>query len=79
MYKVAFQVNLTDWMDRPDLLPMGKNVDWLTRGLVETPGREYQPSYNQLVRFLFIYNNCIYLIKYRNVFFNNLIIAFNYL
>jgi len=51
MYKVAFQVNLTDWMDRPDLLPMGNNIDWLIRGLVETPGREYQASYNQLVRF----------------------------
>lgn len=49
MYKVAFQVNLTDWMDRPDLLTMGKNVDWLIRGLVETTGREYQSSYNQLV------------------------------
>ncbi|XP_025201922.1 peroxidase-like [Melanaphis sacchari] len=57
MYKVAFQVNLTDWMDRPDLLPMGKNVDWLTRGFVETPGREYQPSYNQLIsNFLFRFN-----------------------
>jgi len=58
MYKVAFQVNLTDWMDRPDLLPMGKNVDWLIRGLVETTGREYQASYNQLVRLhnIIIYN-----------------------
>lgn len=54
MYKVAFQVNLTDWMDRPDLLPMGQNFDWLIRGLVETPGREYQASYNQLVRFFCI-------------------------
>lgn len=54
MYKIAFQVNLTDWMDRPDLLPMGQNVDWLARGLLETPGREYQASYNPLVRILFI-------------------------
>ncbi|XP_022166792.1 peroxidase-like isoform X2 [Myzus persicae] len=54
MYKAAFRVNLTDWMDRPDLLPMGKNVDWLIRGLVETTGREYQASYNQLIsNFLF--------------------------
>jgi len=60
MYKVAFQVNLTDWMDRPDLLPMGKNVDWLTRGFVETTGREYQASYNQLVRFFYIHITYIY-------------------
>lgn len=54
MYKIAFQVNLTDWMDRPDLLPMGQNVDWLMRGLVETPGREYQSSYNPLVRLVYV-------------------------
>lgn len=41
-------------MNKPDLLPMGENVDWLLRGLVETPGREYQASYNPLVRFSFI-------------------------
>lgn len=49
MYKIAFHVNLTDWMDRPDLLPMGQNLDWLIRGLVETPGRKYQASYNPMV------------------------------
>lgn len=58
MYQIALQVNLTDWMDRPDLLPIDQNVDWLARGLLETPGREYQSSYNPLVRFflnLFLY------------------------
>lgn len=55
MYQIALQVNLTDWMDRPDLLPIGQNVDWLARGLLETPGREYQSSYNPLVRFFKIY------------------------
>lgn len=56
MYKIAFQVNLTDWMDRPELLYMGQNFDWLMRGLLETPGREYQASYNPLVRTLIIFN-----------------------
>jgi len=51
MYKIAFQVNLTDWMNKPDLLPMGQNINWLMRGFVETPGRKYQASYNSLVRF----------------------------
>lgn len=56
MYKIAFQVNLTDWMDRPDLLNMGQNFDWLIRGLIETPSREYQASYNPLVRTMLILN-----------------------
>ncbi|VVC24327.1 Haem peroxidase,Haem peroxidase, animal type [Cinara cedri] len=57
MYKIAFQVNLTDWMDRPDLLPVGQNDDWLMRGLIETPGREYQASYNPLIsNYLFRFN-----------------------
>lgn len=54
MYKIADQVNITDWMDRPDLLPLGQNVDLLMRGLLETPGREYQSSYNSLVRFVIV-------------------------
>lgn len=45
-------------MDRPDLLPMGQNVDWLVRGLLEGPGREYQASYNPLVRFSLILCLC---------------------
>lgn len=57
MYKIAFRVNLTDWMDRPDLIPMGQNVNWLTRGLVETPGREYQSSYDPSVRPFFRFTN----------------------
>jgi hypothetical protein len=59
MYKIPFQVNLTDWMNRPDLLYMGQNVDWLVRGLLETPSREYQASYNPLVRTVLILN-CLY-------------------
>ncbi|XP_025417048.1 peroxidase-like [Sipha flava] len=57
MYKIPFQVNLTDWMNRPDLLYMGQNVDWLVRGLLETPSREYQASYNPLIsNYLFRFN-----------------------
>ncbi|XP_050437286.1 peroxidase-like [Adelges cooleyi] len=37
---------ITDWMGKPDLLPIGNNYDKLLRGFLETPGRVAQPSYN---------------------------------
>lgn len=59
MYEITRQVNLTDWMNKPELLPIGQNVDLLMRGILETPGREFQASYNSLVRF-FICNFDMY-------------------
>lgn len=43
------RVLLTDWMNKPDLLPLPNNFDGLLRGFQETPTREEQPSYNYLV------------------------------
>lgn len=49
-YKTEFAVNITDWMNKPDLLPIGNNFDLLLKGFLETPGRVAQPSYNFQVR-----------------------------
>ena len=43
------RVLLTDWMNKPDLLPLPNNFDGLLRGFQETPTREEQPSYNTWV------------------------------
>lgn len=60
-------VLLTDWMDKPDILPMSNSFDRLLRGFQETPTRIDQPSYNPLVlacqsQFeltkLFVFNGC---------------------
>ncbi|XP_015373366.1 PREDICTED: peroxidase-like [Diuraphis noxia] len=47
-------VLLTDWMNKPDLLPLPNNFDNLLRGFQETPTREEQPSYNTLI------SNCLF-------------------
>lgn len=45
-YKIENSVNVTDWMLKPDLLPLDDNFDKLLKGFLETAGRVAQPSYN---------------------------------
>lgn len=45
-YSIENVVNVTDWMLKPYLLPLGNNFDKLLKGFLETPGRISQPSYN---------------------------------
>lgn len=45
-YHTVFSVNITDWLNKPDLLPIRHNFDLLLKGFLETPGRVAQPSYN---------------------------------
>ncbi|XP_060870516.1 peroxidase-like [Metopolophium dirhodum] len=47
-------VLLTDWMNKPDLLPLPNNFDSLLRGFQEMPTREEQPSYNVWI------SNCLF-------------------
>lgn len=56
-YEIDFSINVTDWMKKPDLLPLDDNFNKLLKGFLETPGRVPQPSYNffviLLVSFIF--------------------------
>lgn len=61
-YKTVQSINITDWLKKPDLLPVDDNFDKLLRGFLETPGRVTQPSYNFFVISLFIILLTIYLL-----------------
>lgn len=56
-YNIKYSVNVTDWMSKPDLLPLKNNFDELFKGFLETPGRIPQPSYNFYVNYDFIYES----------------------
>lgn len=45
-YTIDFSVNVTDWLKKPDLLPIDNNFDKLLKGFLETAGRVPQHSYN---------------------------------
>lgn len=45
-YKIVDSIAITDWLTKPNLLPLDNNFDELLKGLLETPGRISQPSYN---------------------------------
>lgn len=60
-YTDSRSVLLTDWMDKPDLLP--DNFDYLLRGILETPTRIEQPSYNPMVK---LYETIILFIRHVN-------------
>lgn len=53
-------------MDKPDLLP--DNFDYLLRGILETPTRIEQPSYNPMVK---LYEWIILFIKHINHYLIN--------
>lgn len=48
-YEIVKSINITDFMPTPDMLPVDDNFDQLFKGLLETPGRISQPSYNFFV------------------------------
>jgi len=56
-YKIENSVKITDWMVNPSLLPIDNNFDKLLKGLIETPGRMVQPSYNFYVSLSLYYYN----------------------
>lgn len=62
-YKIENRVIITDWMLRSDILPADDNFDKLLKGLIETPGRMVQPSYNFYVRLSLNYLYFIELIR----------------
>lgn len=45
-YKIVDSFSITDWLTKPNLLLLDDNFDELLKGLLETPGRISQPSYN---------------------------------
>lgn len=45
-YKIVNSMSINDWLTKPNLLSLDNNFDKLLRGLLETPGRIPQPSYN---------------------------------
>lgn len=45
-YKIEDSIIITDWLAKSNLLPIKNNFDKLVKGLLETPGRIPQPSYN---------------------------------
>lgn len=45
-YKIEDSIIITDWLAKANLLPLDNNFDKLLKGLLETPGRIPQPSYN---------------------------------
>lgn len=63
-YKIENTVKITDWMLNSELLPADDNFDKLLKGLIETPGRKVQPSYNFYVRLSLNYLYFIQLFKY---------------
>lgn len=48
-YEIVNAINITDWMNYPDMLPIDGIFDKFFKGLLETPGRLAQPSYNFFV------------------------------
>ncbi|XP_050547915.1 peroxidase-like, partial [Daktulosphaira vitifoliae] len=48
MHNVQHAV-ITEWLDKPDLLPYNDNYDNMIRGLMESSTRQEQPSYNPLI------------------------------
>lgn len=50
-YGIENSINVTDWLNKPNLLPVDDNFDKLIKGFLETPGRVAQPSYNFYVIF----------------------------
>lgn len=50
-YGIDKSINITDWLNKPDLLPIDDNYDKLLKGFLETPGRIAQASYNFYVIF----------------------------
>lgn len=61
-YKIVQSINITDWVKKPNLLPIDNNFDMLLKGFLETPGRVTQPSYNFFVILSFIILLIIYLL-----------------
>lgn len=45
-YNIEFAVNITDVMQKSDLIPIDNHFEKLLKGFLETPGRVPQPSYN---------------------------------
>lgn len=56
-YEIEFSINVTDVLQKSDLIPIDNHFNKLLKGFLETPGRVAQPSYNfdVIVSYIFIF------------------------